>query len=94
MHVSWRKLGVIEVGVSSYGSRDLFIMDEFILNGFKIKYEAPMKLLCTNKSAISIAHNSVWHDKTKHIEIDRHFIKEKLDSWLIATTYIIRGHFN
>ncbi|AES66775.1 hypothetical protein MTR_2g081480 [Medicago truncatula] len=33
---------------------------------------------------ISIAHNQ--HDKTKHIEIDRHFIKEKFDNGLIATT--------
>jgi len=28
----------------------------------------------------------------KHIEIERHFIKEKLDSELITTTYIPSGH--
>ena len=38
-----------------------------------------MKLYCDNKSAINIAHNPVHHDRTKHVEIDRHFIKEKLD---------------
>ena len=31
-------------------------------------------------------------NRTKHIEIDRHFIKEKLDSGLIATSYIPSGH--
>ena len=30
---------------------------------------------------------SVQHDRTKHIEIDRHFIKKKLNSGLIRTPY-------
>jgi len=47
-----------------------------------------MKLYCDNKCAISIAHNPVQHDRTKHIEVDRHFIKEKLDSGLICTPYV------
>ena len=50
-----------------------------ILDDLKIKYEDPIRLFCDNP-AISIAHNPVQlqHDKTKHIEIDKHFIKEKL----------------
>ncbi|RDX79724.1 putative mitochondrial protein, partial [Mucuna pruriens] len=30
----------------------------------------------------------VQHDRTKHIEVDRYFIKEKLDSGLIVTAHI------
>ncbi|KAE8663133.1 ethylene-responsive transcription factor 5-like [Hibiscus syriacus] len=30
-----------------------------------------------NQDDVSIAHNSVHHDRTKQVEIDRHFIKEK-----------------
>ena len=41
-----------------------------------------------NKAAISIAHNLVLHDRTKHVEVDKHFIKEKLDSGLICMPYI------
>jgi len=59
-----------------------------ILDDLKIKYEAHVGLVCDNKSAISIAHNPDRHDRIKHIDIDRHFIKEKLDSGLIATEYI------
>lgn len=36
------------------------------------------ELQCDNKTPISISENSVQHDRTKHIEVDRHFIKEKL----------------
>lgn len=46
-----------------------------------------MKLYYDNKLAISIAHNSIQHDRIKQIEVDRHFIKEKLDCGLICTPY-------
>ena len=38
--------------------------------------------------AINIAHNQVYHNRTKHVEVDRHFIKEKLDSGQVCTPYI------
>jgi len=59
-----------------------------ILDDLKVKYKAPIGLTCDNKSAINIAHNLVQHDRTKHVEIDQHFIKEKLDNGLIAIDYI------
>jgi len=43
----------------------------------KVTFEKPMTLYCDNKSAISIVHNPIQHDRIKHIEIDLHFIKEK-----------------
>ncbi|KAH9722152.1 retrovirus-related pol polyprotein from transposon RE1 [Citrus sinensis] len=48
----------------------------------------PMKLYCDNKAAISIAHNPVQHDRTKHVEIDRHFIKEKLENKIICLLFV------
>ena len=76
-----------EFGAMAQGVYELLWM-KIIHDDLKIKHEAPMGLVCDNKSAIRIAHNPVQHDRTKHIEIDRHFIKEKLDSGLIATEYI------
>ena len=61
---------------------------KIILEDMKVKWGEPMRLYCDNKSAISITHNLVQHDRTRHIEVDRHFIKEKLDSGLICTSYV------
>ena len=47
-----------------------------------------MRLYCDNKSTINIAQNPIQHGKTKHVEVDRHFIKEKLDSGLMYTPYV------
>ncbi|RDX63286.1 Copia protein, partial [Mucuna pruriens] len=64
---------------------------KIILDDLIVKYEGYIKLFCDNISAISIAHNPVQHDRIKHIEIDRHFIKEKLDSRLIVIAHVPTG---
>lgn len=50
-----------------------------------------MKLYCDNKSTIKIAYNLVQHNRTKHIKVDRHFIKEKLRNDLIHTPFASIG---
>ena len=55
-----------------------------LLVELKIEVEGPMKLHSDSKAAINIAHNPIQHDRAKHVEIDRHFIKEKLESEAIC----------
>ncbi|RDX84623.1 Copia protein, partial [Mucuna pruriens] len=64
---------------------------KIILDDLKVKYKGPIKLFYDNNSTISIVHNPVQHDRTKHIEIDRYFIKDKLDSGLIVTVHVPTG---
>ena len=59
-----------------------------ILKDLEIKYTDPINLYCDNKAAIQIAHNPVQHDRTKHVEVDRHFIKEKLDQKIICFPFV------
>lgn len=46
------------------------------------------KLYCDNKFAIIIVHNPTQHDWIMHLEINRHFIKEKLENGLSCDPYV------
>lgn len=56
-----------------------------LLQELHIKVQLPMELYCDNKAAQQITANPMFHERTKHIEIDCHFIREKLQDGLIKT---------
>ena len=47
-----------------------------------------MNLFCDNKAAINISHNPVQHDRTKNVEVDRHFIKQNLKKKIIQFPFV------
>lgn len=59
-----------------------------LLADFGIEQGAAVKLYCDNQSAIYISKNPVLHERTKHIEIDCHFIREKILSGVIKPVHI------
>jgi hypothetical protein len=51
--------------------------------------EKPTTLFCNNQVVIHIATNHVYHERTKYIEVDCYFVREKiLNKKIIETAYI------
>ncbi|XP_070026458.1 uncharacterized protein [Nicotiana sylvestris] len=59
-----------------------------LLTEIGLEHPIPAKLWCDNQAALHIASNLVYHEITKHIEVDYHFIHEKIQENLISTGYV------
>ena len=59
-----------------------------ILEELNVLEDLPMRLFCNNKVSISIAYNPILHDRTKHVEVDKYCIKEKIESGLVCMTNV------
>ncbi|RVW70944.1 Retrovirus-related Pol polyprotein from transposon RE1 [Vitis vinifera] len=62
----------------------------FLLEELRFGKDEQMKLICDNQAALHIASNPVFHERTKHIEVDCHFIREKIASGCVATSFVIQ----
>lgn len=52
----------------------------------------PVTLHCDNQSALYIAKNPVFHKRTKHIELDCHFTRDKVLEGLLQLSYLPTQH--
>ena len=59
-----------------------------LLAKLKILDDKPTYLYCDNQSSIKLSYNPVFHEKSKHFEIDYHYTRQKIENNTIKVEYI------
>lgn len=59
-----------------------------LLDDFDIPLSASSTIFCDNIWAIALAHNPILHARTKHIDIDCHFIRDCIQKQQISLHHI------
>lgn len=72
--------------MSFLGSELLWLKQLLLALG--VRHVQPMIMCCDSKSAIYNATNPVFHERTKHIEIDCHFVRDEFVKGVIAPRHV------
>jgi hypothetical protein len=62
-------------------------LQKLLIGLFDLEMEATM-ILCDNQSCIKMTKNPVFHDKTKHIEIWYHYIRDMVQKGAVKLQYV------
>ncbi|XP_019099665.1 PREDICTED: uncharacterized protein LOC109132492 [Camelina sativa] len=71
----------------SKATKDL-ISFTYILKALRIPFSYPAYLYCDNTAALHIASHSVYHERTKHIEMDCHKVCEAIEDGVLKTMFV------
>ncbi|CAL9233873.1 unnamed protein product [Arabidopsis halleri] len=59
-----------------------------LLHELGVDHEGPMTISCDSKPAIHISNNPVFHERTKHIELDCHFVRDEIVKGVIKPFHV------
>jgi len=63
-----------------------------LLKDLGVSHIKPVTLNCNSQSALHIARNPIFHKRTKHIEVDCHFTRDKVIEGLLQLSYLPTQH--
>lgn len=77
---------------AEYRSMDSVVVEvTWLLGLFKelgVSIKVPVTILSDSKSDMQVAANPIFHERTKYIEIDYHFIRHKIKDGMVRTIYV------
>jgi len=62
-----------------------------LLNDLNIKTSFAV-IYCDNKAVIQIATNPTYNERTKHLEIDLHYVREQVDRGALKLIHVKKYH--
>ena len=63
-----------------------------LLASLGVPHSSPMRIYCDSQSALHLAHNPVFHERTKHIEVDCHFVRDEIRRGIILPQFVSSSH--
>lgn len=72
-----RSSAKVEYGAMSHITRELTWLEMLLLE-INLPSQYPSVLHCNSQSVIHIASNPLFHERTKHIKVNCHFVREKV----------------
>jgi hypothetical protein len=76
-----------EYMAASQASCEAIWLRKILVDLFDTKLD-PTTIYCDNQSCIKLSENPVFHDRSKHIEIRYHFIRDRVQKGAVKLQYV------
>ena len=63
-------------------------LTKLLSNSFDLQFDATC-IYCNNQTCVKLSENPVFHDKSKHIEVKYHYIRDMVQRGQVKLLYVV-----